>query len=159
MFFSVRWSLQLAFEFSLVQFYITRQFIQAFHITYNRCEFIAGKGRWSRGGSTKEAAHFNTNTAVWVMKHFWLCLIQVEVSSFLRHSFRYPYEFQRGSAEGGCKSDGAKLQIQCLVLEVQVFSMKKVSELFFVIAMLSLPNTETFEMIFFLPGSFSHSRR
>lgn len=70
MFLSVRLSLQLAFEFFLVWFYITGWFIQAFHITENRCEFFTGKGRWSRGGSTKEAAHFNTTTPMWVMKHF-----------------------------------------------------------------------------------------
>lgn len=74
-FLSMRQSLQLAFEFSLVWFYFIRWFIQTFRITYSRHEFIAGKGRWSRARSSNEAAHFNTNTPMRVVKHFWLCLI------------------------------------------------------------------------------------
>lgn len=68
---------------------------------------------------------------------------------FLLHSFSYPCEFQRGTAKGGYKSDGAKLQVQYLVLVGEMFSMNKVSELFYVIELLSLQNTETFKMIFF----------
>lgn len=138
MFLSIRLSLQLAFDFSLVWFYIIRWFIQAVHITYSRCDFFAGKRRWSRGGSTEEAAHFNTNIPMLVVKHLRLCLIQNVVPPFLIHSFRYPCEFERGSAKDGCQNDGAKLQVQCLVLVVQVFSMNKVSELLlFVISVLS----------------------